>query len=300
MTNTRLLFASTVSLCLSLSCATEVGPQGPTGPAGPTGSSPGSSPDCPDGYTRDTSQMNIIICRQGADEIVKIGKKGSAFWIDRYEASVWDSEDGAGRQYGVNMDDYPSSFPKNGQLTVALYALSKSGVVPSNYITWFQANEACRASGKRLPFGDEWLAAARGTLDPGDSAGNSGACVTNAAGLRKTGGGTKCVSDWGAQDMIGNSTELTNEWFAGLGKVSDTPPAVWPNTGTDYAGDVLLNISSGSASVSGGTGIQGLPSVALRGGDLGQRTQAGIFSINLQGSPSLSGFAGGFRCVIPR
>lgn len=298
MSNTRFLIASTFSLCLSLSC--EVGPQGTTGPPGPAGSSPGSSPECPDGYARDNTQLNIILCRQGMDEVVRVGTKGSAFWIDRYEASVWDNADGTGKQYGATADDYPTSFPKNGQLTTALYAVSKFGVTPSSYITWFQANEACRASGKRLPLVDEWFAAVRGTLDPGDSAGNSGACVTNAPGVRKTGGGTKCVSDWGAQDMVGNNAEWTSEWFAGLGKISDTLPGTWPNTGADYGGDLTYNISSGSAVVGGGMAIPGLPSAGQRGGGVGDRVQGGIFWINLQGSPSFSGVAAGFRCLVPR
>ena len=103
---------------------------------------------------------------------------------------MWASADGTGTQYGTASDDYPATFPDNGQRVpgfVDLYAVSKTGVLPSANLTWFQAQQACRASGKRLPSDEEWLAAASGTNDPGANSGAGGACVTNAAGPRRTG-----------------------------------------------------------------------------------------------------------------
>lgn len=294
MANTRLLFASTVSLCLSLSC--EVGPQGTTGPPGPAGSSPGSSPDCPDGYVRDNISTTIIICQEGVDEVVKVGTKGSAFWIDRYEASIWQNADGTGQQYGSGSYDYPITFPKNGQVSVSLYALSKIGIQPSQFMSWFQANEACRASGKRLPTSDEWLAAARGTLDPGDSPGTSGACVTNAAGPRSTGAGTKCVSDWGAQDMIGNLTEWVAEWHVGVGQGTDNSQP-WPS---GFGNDTVFNVSSAAFSDSGAMATKGIPSALNRGGEYTRGVLAGIFTMDLSASPNTAEGRRGVRCVIPR
>ncbi len=97
---------------------------------------------------------------------MKVGTGGSAFWIDRCEASVCANPDGTGMQYGVASDDYPASFPPNGQwsgTTPPVYALSRAlaNSKPSAYITWFQALEACAASGERMPTGEEWLTAAR-------------------------------------------------------------------------------------------------------------------------------------------
>lgn len=170
------------------------------------------NPDCPGGYTKDPGPAApflpaSIVCQKGADEVVKVGTGASAFWIDRYEASVWDGPV-AGTQKFAGVDDSgPSTFSKNGQVVTPYYARSVPGVVAATRITWFQAVEVCAASGKRLPNGEEWLRAARGTADPttendGTAAGNN-RCNTKASGPRNTGHGlgatqvTSCVSDWG-------------------------------------------------------------------------------------------------------
>src|SRR6185503_7301258 len=56
-------------------------------------------PDCPVGYARDTTSMTYVMCKKGADEVVKVGRGASAFWIDRYEGSIWQNPDGTGTQY---------------------------------------------------------------------------------------------------------------------------------------------------------------------------------------------------------
>jgi hypothetical protein len=68
---------------------------------------------CPVGYTRVATTPHGI-CRRGNDEVVRVGSGASAFWIDRFEASVWNQPDGAGTQYGAGLP-YPSTFPVNGQ-----------------------------------------------------------------------------------------------------------------------------------------------------------------------------------------
>jgi formylglycine-generating enzyme required for sulfatase activity len=252
-------------------------------------------PDCPEGYARDASVTAFALCRRGVDEIVKVGTGATVFWIDRHEASVWQNADGTGQQYGLSSaGEYPSTFPENGQYSTPLYALSVAGVKPSAYLTWFQADAACEASGKRLPTGPEWMRAARGTQDPGAHAGTGGYCVTNAAGPRNTGLGALCVSRWGAQDMIGNLWEWTTDWYAGVGTTG--PMNTWP--GSAYNGDVTHNITS--AAVDGSTGAfqTGLPSAALRGGDYGALTGAGIFSLVLNNAPSGGSAVIGLRCVV--
>lgn len=299
----RAYLAYLIALGLSLSCTPEVGLQGSTGPAGPAGSPgamPGLSPDCPDGYTRDTNLMTIVLCKRGSDEVVKVGRKGTAFWIDRYESGVWSNEDGTGTQYGIAPSyNYPISFPGNGQSTTSLYAVSQPGVMPSVNLTWFQSNEACRAAGKRLPSTDEWFAAVRGTIDPAvDNNGATGDCVTKGS-VRMTGGGSSCVSVWGAQDMVGNVEEPTQEWQVGAGSGTETGTP-WPTSPAPngYGGDGVYNVIS-SAYV-GATATKFMPSIVIRGGEHTYGVRSGIFSTDLSSSPVQIDVRRGFRCVIPR
>jgi formylglycine-generating enzyme required for sulfatase activity len=267
--------------------------------------------DCPRGYTRDNSATGIVLCRKplagGAfDEVVRVGTGSSAFWIDRYEASVWASDDArSGTRRGENGDDYEGSMPllpDNGQYTGApLYARSISGVVPSRFLTWFQGQETCRASGKRLPNGEEWLTAARGTPDPDSPTDprTSPRCATFAS-VRLTGTGTQCQSAWGAQDMVGNYAEFTSEWFPGSS--GGNPEARWPGShGSDNVSNPPM---SGAATTPSGV-PPGLPAAAVRGGAMtNSMTDApinsGVFAIYYNYSPMYSGSAVSFRCLIPR
>jgi hypothetical protein len=247
---------------------------------------------CPVGYTRVATTPHGI-CRRGNDEVVRVGSGASAFWIDRFEASVWNQPDGAGTQYGAGLP-YPSTFPVNGQAIRQnmLYAASRSGVLPSTEITWFQAMRACRASGKRLPTGEEWLEAASLTPDNGSTL--TGAChVSEGPDRRNTGVGTLCVSEWGAQDMVGNVSEWTQEWIGGVGQHSEEPgdAVFWPSP---YRDDYVARILASS-----GGGARGFPGAASRGGGL-EGLNAGVFALNLRLRPNDQFSLYGFRCVIPR
>lgn len=293
------------TMVLSLNCGVSEGPQGPAGPAGPAGpmgaeGKPASTAsDCPEDYQRDMAAAGIILCVSANDEIVKVGKGRSAFWIDRYEASVWSQPDGSGQQLGAASDDLPQAFPKNGQYTAPLYAVSKKATTPSRYVTWFQAQAACRLSGKRLSTRDEWLEAVRGTADPGANGGTGGVCVTQGTGPRTTGSGTACKSRWGAEDMIGNVMEWTDEWYAGLGQPT-APNQPWPQATVDYGNDGTWNITSSAFPGAGVPPVAGIPSAAARGGDWGDVVRAGAFALFLNSAPSSSGPNIGFRCVVPR
>lgn len=273
----------------------------------------GVNNDCPASYTKsmaaaDASHTVCIRRRPDGstyDEVVKVGAGASAFWIDRYEASVWQNADGSGTRYGVSSPappNFPLSFPRNGQWTRKLYALSIVGVRPSGGVTWFQANEACRASGKRLPTSDEWLAAAHGTVDPGVTTGDDGACRTSfpdmrpeLASFRDTGVGSRlCVSSWGAQDMIGNARELTNEWFATLSAESRDTFGPWD--ATDFYQDRLDHITS-TAYLDGWARS---PGAVTRGGGPTQGNGSGIFAVEVGSSPGGTNWDIGFRCVVPR
>jgi formylglycine-generating enzyme required for sulfatase activity len=258
--------------------------------------------ECPQGgYVRDKGVTDHIVCKKGqpADEVVKVGNGGSAFWIDRYEAVVIDAATGMPADPGL------ATFPPSGQWTTAtapVFAQSRKGILPSASFSWFQANEACRAAGKRLPLGDEWLSAARGTPDPGASAGAAGRCNTDSASARvaggaQTGDATACVSSWGAEDMIGNLGEFGADWYASVGDATTTAT---PYASFGDGGDLTQNISSMPFGAPMGVRIAGLPAASIRGGYFQSKSGAGIFSLFLHVAPTFGEIWWGFRCLLAR
>ena len=269
-------------------------------------------PKCLPGYTQDATVTGYTVCKKGVDEMVKVGTGASAFWIDRYEASVWVNADGTGGQKfpGGGPDDTTVAFPKNGQVVVPLFALSIKGANPSANMTWFQAAEACEASGKRLPTGREWLRGARGTFDPGANDGANGNTRCNTSGTNlsakpRSGGlgvgptrTTSCMSDWGAQDMIGNLSEWTDEWYAGTawpGKQDgESATAGQAKFGVTYADDGVWGVTG---SIQGEIADQAVPATGLRGGTWSSGSLAGVFAIGVNAGPSAASEIIGFRCV---
>jgi formylglycine-generating enzyme required for sulfatase activity len=284
-----------------------------------------ADPDCPAGYIKAAKPFvpanpTSVLCKKTDDEVVKVGTGGAAFWIDRYEASVWEGS----TQRFANGDDsnLGSTFGKNGQSSMPWVARSVSSVTPSRYTTWFQAQAACRAGGKRLPNGEEWLAAARGTSDPpGNNDGSQNKkCNTQSssmAGVRSTGNagdpanmtqGNGCFSDWGADDMVGNLWEWTAEWYASahlLGLMYNGMPITEPDTeaqtpwlDSSYNGDRTWGILS--APYDGSDNRRGLPTATLRGGSWELGSASGIFALDLNDAPPDFGKSFGFRCALPR
>ncbi|MFI5299438.1 MAG: SUMF1/EgtB/PvdO family nonheme iron enzyme [Polyangiales bacterium] len=272
---------------------------------------PINSDVCPRGYEPVDDGGAIKVCGKRAgtrvyDELVRVGEGNAAFWIDRYEASIWADELAATTQYGAKGHDFPEAFPVNGDWQSAdgkapVFARSLKGVPPSANATWFQALSACMASGKRLPNGDEWLRAAWGTKDPGEASGGNGECVTHNTVVRGTGGGTRCRSRWGAEDMVGNLWEWTSEWYA---TVADRTNVDLPSWSDQYGGDSTSNVGGTTeVTTSDGTttGQANLPAAALRGGALTQVGNAGgIYTFNIGSSPRAHYDVVGFRCMIPR
>ncbi len=284
-----------------------------------------ADPDCPSGYLKVTKPFvstnpASVLCSKNDDEVVKVGVGGAAFWIDRYEASVWEG----GIQRFANGDDsnLGSTFKKNGQSGMPWVATSVSGVTPSRYVTWFQAQAACRAAGKRLSFGEEWFAAARGTNDPpGDNDGSQNMKCNTASsavpGVRPTGSAgdpttteqaTGCFSDWGVDDMVGNLWEWTVEWYAsvhllglthmGLAITEPDTEAQAPWIDSSYSSDRTWGILS--APYDGSSNRRGLPTATLRGGSWLNGSAGGVFALNLNDAPQDIGELFGFRCVLPR
>ena len=144
--------------------------------------------------------------------------------IDKYEASVWRTQNAtviqkiqlgtvtgadltaAGAvQLGLTSGDLDANgCPVTGNGCVDVYAVSIPGVLPAQFISWFQAAAAARNAGKRLPTNAEWQAAALGTPD--------GVCNVASGALAATGSLASCVSDVGAFDMVGNLREWVADW----------------------------------------------------------------------------------------
>ena len=258
-------------------------------------------PECPPGYQRDTDRGDIVLCQRALgggrfDEMVKVGD----FWVDRYEASIWENTDCSGERYGQEDGDYPATFPIHGSFSASLYACSVYGEMPTRFVSWFQAQAACSSSGKHLITNAEWQAAVAGTVDPGMGSVDDGACLTGSAGPRETGlaGDSpatvgSCVSFFGVEDMIGNLSEWTSDWW---GQGEGGTPVYQPS---DFGGDVCYNVD---AAESPGRHEHDpiFPAVALRGGDSNDGEGAGAFSIYLNAGPAYVGTGGrmGFRCAM--
>lgn len=264
----------------------------------------GVSNDCPAGYARDATEANYVVCRRPVgrsevDEVVKVGLGATSFWIDRYEATIWTASGDLLLNVRTEADLGALGLPRNGgwsgrlpQLFARSYAARD---LPSRWVTWFQAEELCRASGKRLPTGQEWLTASRGT---GGSSGESGCYIGSGTEPREVAGGAACVSAWGARDMVGNVWEWTADWYAGLvpngGNLGSN---AWP---PDYGGDRTWNIVGSVQNTTGSMSSFAIPAAALRGGSWGLDSQAGRFALLLAYGPSYRDNNVGFRCVVPR
>lgn len=272
--------------------------------------------ECPSGYARDRAESPGVVCARtvtlGAmvwrDEMIKVGASATAFWIDRYEAAI---HAGSGQQLGrvdalggvvnnVSSSGLTASGAHGAGVAPAV-ALSHTGQ-PSGMMTWFQAAEACRLSGKRLVGRTEWFAAATGTVDPGG-------CNLNAAGPRGASPANLCRSTWGVHDMVGSMWEWTAEWYASVGQVT-SPPA---SSGGSRVDGIHVNYGLQPWGVGYGDGLDGTwnvsssvfgpagaPAAALRGGDSRGGARNGVFALTLNTSPTVPGRLFGFRCVVPQ
>jgi hypothetical protein len=225
--------------------------------------------------------------------------------MDKYEASVWsvpnptttnkalvtkiqngkatlaNLQAGGATQNGAGAEvlDYPCAA--NGQdCGNKIYAVSIAGVLPSGLITWFQAQEACTNSRKRLPSNAEWQAAANGTPDPGPDNGTTDCNTSSVLAAVNTGSRSACVSARGAYDMVGNLEEWVADWVP----LSSTCPG-WGTFSNDiqcYAGAATYpNVG---------------PGALRRGGDFGFGTGDGPLYVRADAPVTALG-ALGFRCA---
>jgi hypothetical protein len=244
--------------------------------------------------------------------------------IDRYEASVWRLPPGrraliaqiqrgrvtlakllavGAEQVGAfpvetcEGDEYAPELTPSGAGGGELFAVSVPGVVPSTCITWFQADLACRLSGKRLLRNQEWQAAVAGTPDPGLADDGVATCNTFSPYASLTGGRVTCVSAWGLHDMIGNAWEWVGEWGDVGGDCSQY--------GAAYGDDVAcVGSSTPEPEPLGVSRVKELlpfdpllPGGFARGGNIGIEARAGAFAIYAGGSPATQSRSIGFRCA---
>lgn len=220
--------------------------------------------------------------------------KAGPVCVDKYEASVWSqppTKRGVprGTEYGVSGADYPCSPNGNDcSSTHKIYAVSAPGVLPSGFITWFQAQQACANVGKRLLTNAEWQLAVAGT--PDDYSCNISSGLVGVVSV-PTGSLPKCVSNWGVFDMVGNVVEWVADWWqppTGTGDLltGQRLPALY---GTDSIYGANGALTNGSPPIPGTTGdiIDKFPAAIQRGGSSFGSEEDGVFMFIGSISPRL-------------
>jgi len=183
---------------------------------------------------------------------------------------------------------FPTTFPPTGNWTSPLFAVSVPGVLPAGCVTWFQAEQACALSGKRLLTNQEWQSAAAGTPDPGTDDGGTDCNIGGLSMPVNTGSRAKCKSSWGVFDMVGNVEEWVADWV----------PQSTACPGWDTFSDDQMCLAGASTTATG-------PGALVRGGTFNRGFAApGVFSLNpsstttqLGNSPADERPGLGFRCA---
>jgi formylglycine-generating enzyme required for sulfatase activity len=241
----------------------------------------------------------IPLLRCGADAVV-----AGTVCLDKYEASVWrvpnptttnaplvrrirrgratrdDLLAGGAVQLGKAGDDYAPCANDAQNCLNDIYAVSLPSEIPSAFITWFQAQEACANSGKRLPTSAEWQVGANGTPNPGPDNGTTDCNTASSNSTTLTGARSRCVSARGAFDMVGNLYEWVADWVP--------RSAACPGWGT---------FSNDSMCLAGASMTANGPGALLRGGDFGSGPEAGPLTVSASFGPFNFGPSVGFRCV---
>jgi len=224
--------------------------------------------------------------------------------LDRFEASVWrvpnpttanailvrkiqlglatraDLTAGGATQLGVTGDDYAPCTINGQSCANDIYAVSLASQTPSANLSWFQAQEACANSGKRLPTNAEWQVGANGSPDPGPDNGTTD-CNSAGDGASPTGTRASCVSARGAFDMVGNLAEWVADWVP-----ASTSCPGWGG----FSNDDMCLAASGTTRNNPGALVRGGAFASLDG------PLAGPFAIHEFAPFHATGFIG-FRCA---
>jgi formylglycine-generating enzyme required for sulfatase activity len=256
----------------------------------------------------------------GASKCPPDSAKVGTVCVDLYEASVWQIPPSntslvtkvqagkatradliAGGATHLSLADsctppFPKNFPPNGNWTPVsgsnppspgVYAVSIPGVLPTGCMSWFQANQACLLSGKRLLTNREWQGAAAGTPDPGITDNGTTDCnVHSTEAPSNTGSRSSCKSSWGVFDMVGNVFEEVADWVDN--KDSDCLTDWTSQTGIAGTDESCFGGSGNSA-------FYRIPGALSRGGSWGSDVSAGVFDVSAFGRLEITG--GFFRCA---
>lgn len=244
----------------------------------------------------DSVRVGTVCIDRYEESVVQISPAKAALIrkVQAGRATVADLNAGGGIPLGCfrGQTFYPPGFAASGQWTPVsgshppspgVYAVSVAGVYPSTCITWFQAAQACRLSGKRLLTNREWQDAAAGTPDPKIAPGADD-CNTNSGGALNTGSRTNCRSRSGVVDTIGNVAEWLADW-ADLSTVGCSGST----TALGYPGAQIPCF--------GGSRSPRIPGALFRGGNWVAGTDAGAFAVFAHDVPSYWSDNTGFRCA---
>jgi hypothetical protein len=201
--------------------------------------------------------------------------------IQQGKATVGDITVAGATPLGATGHDYAPCLDNGQNCANDIYAVSLPGVKPSGYITWFQAQQACKNARKRLPTNAEWQAAVPGTPDPGPDNGTTD-CKTNSPFTAvATGSRSSCVSSDGAFDMVGNLNEWVADWVP-----RSTSCGMW----SSYAATTDAQCLAGAAATDE-------PGPLLRGGSFVDGSGAGPFHIEGRVQPFFAFSFFGVRCA---
>jgi len=218
---------------------------------------------------------------------------------------------GGAAQLGAGDDNY-GPCTDNGQSCMDIYAVSIAGVMPSRFITWFQAQQACANAFKRLPNNAEWQVAVAGTPDPvgvdgtpdtevDDDMTDCNSTMQASPDPANTGARMDCVSRWGAFDMVGNLWEWVADWV---------PQPTLGEQWDEFSGDTMFLAMCPAAPEGAPLDIDEIcpplappefaepgPRALRRGGSFSNGAFAGPLAVDAASSPSFAGDSIGFRCV---
>src|SRR5262249_51372994 len=272
---------------------------GAPGPAGAPGVGPLTTcppdsvlvgPTCVDTYEASVWLIDPV----NNPALVNKVKQGTVTLADLTTGGVFAATQLAPAVTCTDPGDYGTNFPNTGNWTPVpgstppspgVYAVSVPGVLPSACITWFQANQACLLSGKRLLTNRDWQGAAASTPDPGTDDGTTDCAVASPSPVN-TGSRANCKSAWSVFDMVGNVYEWVADWVDDASTCTD-----WTTSANIPGSD--LSCFGGP----GGGGVASLPGALLRGGFFSNGTGAGVFAVAANFPPSASDHTIGFRCA---